>query len=26
VKSVSAKPTPEVLERYLQLKDRTTTW
>ena len=26
VKSVSAKPTPEVLVRYLQLKDRTTTW
>lgn len=26
VKSVSARPTPEVLERYLQLKDRTTTW
>jgi len=26
VKSVSAKPTPEVLERYLQLKDQTTTW
>jgi len=26
VRSVSAKPTPEVLDRYLQLKDRTTTW